>query len=194
MSSIIVYGDSSDGKKIIDENTQPVPSNFYGDSKLQAEKEIEKLGCNEFKIMIIRPPMIYGREAKGNYSTMAKVAKITPIFPYYENERSMLFIDNLCELLKRLIDFRESGLFCPQNREYVNTSEMVKLISEINGRKIFMTRTFNPLIKMMNKNKIINKVFGNLVYEKSMSKYPKADYQIRSLKESIQITELGTKK
>lgn len=190
MSSIIVYGDSSSEERIIDKNTIPTPSNFYGNSKLQAEEGIKPLENDNYKIVIIRPPMIYGKDSKGNYPKLVKAAMKLPIFPEIENQRSMLHIDNLCEFLKLIIDNEESGLFFPQNREYVNTSEMVKLIAELHGRKIKLTRIFNPALKVLGmKMGIINKVFGNLVYEKNMSNY-KDNYRIRDLKKSLELSKL----
>jgi nucleoside-diphosphate-sugar epimerase len=136
MSSIIVYGDSSSSKRVIDRNTIPTPSNFYGNSKLQAEEGIKHLESDDFKIVVLRPPMIYGKGSKGNYPKLAKAAQKLPVFPNIDNERSMLHIDNLCEFIKLMIDNKESGLFFPQNKEYVKTSEMVKLIAEVHGKKI----------------------------------------------------------
>jgi len=188
MSSIIVYGDSSSSKRIIDRNTVPTPSNFYGNSKIQAEEGIKRLESDDFKIVVLRPPMIYGKGSKGNYPKLAKLAKKTPIFPDIDNERSMLHIDNLCEFLKMMINQEENGLYFPQNKEYVKTSKLVKTIAEVHGKKIRMTRLFNPVIKMMFRIGIVNKVFGNLVYEKSMSDY-KVNYRIRDFRESIEMTE-----
>ena len=190
MSSIIVYGDSSSNKRVIDRNTVPIPSNFYGNSKLQAEEGIQGLESDNFKIVILRPPMIYGKGSKGNYPKLAKAAQKLPIFPDIDNERSMLYIHNLCEFIKLMIDNEESGLFFPQNKEYVKTSEMVKLISEVHGKKIRLTKVFNPILRFMFGIGVVNKVFGNLVYEQSMSDYDKANYRIRGFKESIELTEL----
>ena len=191
MSSIIIYGES--GKigqgKVIDRDTIPEPKDFYGDSKLQAEKGLKALET-DFKIVILRPPMIYGKGSKGNYPKLAKAARILPIFPEIENERSMLHIDNLCEFIKLMIDNEESGLFFPQNKEYVKTSEMVKLIAEMYGKKIRLVKNFNSVLKLMGlKVGLINKVFGNLVYEESVSDYNRVNYQIRDLKDSIIATE-----
>ena len=189
MSSIIVYGDSTREERIIDKNTVPSPSNFYGNSKLQAEEGIKSLESDYFKVVIIRPPMIYGKGSKGNYPKLSKTAQKSPIFPDVNNKRSMIHIDNLSEFIRLVIEHEDSGLFFPQNREYVKTSEMVKIIAEIHGKKIKLTKLFNPILNVMGlKLGIINKVFGNLVYEKSMSEYKK-NYQIRNLQKTIEMTE-----
>lgn len=192
MSSIIVYADSGsiNQKRIIDKNTVPDPTNFYGKSKLQAEQGIMSLQDDSFKVVIIRAPMIYGKGSKGNYSRLAKIARKLPVFPDIDNERSMLHIDNLCEFIRVIIKNVESGIFYPQNKEYIKTSEMVRLIAEIHDEKIKLTRIFNPVLRFLGKRiGIVNKVFGNLVYEKSMSEY-KENYRIRDLKESIIATEV----
>ena len=191
LSSIIVYGDSSRLNKlrIIDKDTEPQPANFYGNSKLQAEKGIKLLETDNFKIAIVRPPMIYGKNSKGNYQKLAKIAKKTPFFPDIENQRSMLHIDNLSEFLRLIIDNEDRGIFFPQNKEYVSTSNMVKLISESHKKKIKLTKIFNPSLLIASKKyKIINKVFGGMVYDLKLSEY-KDNYRVRSLKESIQLTE-----
>lgn len=189
MSSIIVYGDGRKDRKVIDENTVPTPSNFYGRSKLEAEEGIKPLGSDDFKIAIIRPPMIYGKGSKGNYPKLAKAAQTLPIFPDIDNQRSMLHIDNLSEFLRLIIDNEENGLFFPQNIEYVKTSEMVRIIAEVYGKKIRLVKIFNPVINMMSgRVSIVNKAFGNLIYDQRISRYKKK-YTIRDLKNSIEATE-----
>lgn len=192
MSSIIVYGDSShiNHKRVIDRNTVPEPSNFYGRSKLQAEEGILPLQDDNFNVVVIRPPMIFGKGSKGNYPKLAKMAQKLPIFPDVKNERSMLHIDNLCEFIRLMIVNEERGIFFPQNKEYVGTSELVKLIAEAHGNMIVLTRVVNPMLKLMgNFVGQVNKAFGNLVYEKSMSEY-KEEYRVRSLKEAVRETEV----
>lgn len=189
MSSIIVYGDSSSDRRVIDRNTVPIPSNFYGNSKLQAEEGIMPLIDEKFKVVVLRPPMIYGKGSKGNYPKLASAAQKLPVFPDIDNQRSMLHTDNLCEFIKLMIDNEESGLFFPQNGEYVKTSEMVKLIAEAHGKDIKMLKVFNGILRLIaGKVGIVNKVFGNLVYENSMSDY-RENYRIRDLRESILATE-----
>lgn len=186
MSSIIVYGDI---QGMITKDTSPNPSNFYGKSKLQAEEGIQVLSDDSFKVVILRPPMIYGKGSKGNYPLLSKYAKIIPIFPNIDNRRSMLHIDNLCEFVKLMIDYEETGMFFPQNSETVRTSDMVKEIARVHGKKMWLTTLFNPALRLFKDVNIVNKVFGNLVYEKTMSDYPLANYQVRSFKETIELTE-----
>jgi nucleoside-diphosphate-sugar epimerase len=194
MSSIIIYGDSShiNHKRVIDKNTVPEPSSFYGRSKLQAEEGIFPLMDDNFSVVIIRPPMIFGKGSKGNYPKLAKMAQKLPIFPNIDNERSMLHIDNLCEFIRFMIANEERGIFYPQNKEYVGTSKLVKLIAETHGKKIILTKVFNPALKLIgNFVGMVNKAFGNLVYEKSMSEY-KENYRVMDLKESVRVTEVET--
>ena len=189
LSSIIVYGDSINNTGYIDKNTIPRPSNFYGKSKLQAEEGIRPLDDENFKVVILRPPMIYGKGSKGNYPKLAKLARITPIFPDFDNRRSMIYIDNLSEFIRLMIDNEESGLFFPQNKEYVKTSEMVREIAKVHSKKVWMTKLFNPFIKLFsNKIGVLDKVFGDLVYAYGLSVY-KEDYQIKDFIETIRLTE-----
>ena len=192
MSSMIVYGASSKigETKVITRDTVPEPINFYGNSKLQAEQGILPLQSEGFNVVVIRPPMIYGKDSKGNYPLLAKFAKITPVFPDIENKRSMLHIDNLTELIRLLISKNERGIFFPQNKEYVKTSEMVKTIADISGKKMKLVKLFNPILYLFsNKIGLINKVFGDLNYDMSLSDL-KHDYRIKDLKKSIISTEV----
>lgn len=191
MSSMIVYGGSSriGETKVITKETKPEPINFYGNSKLLAEKGIQTLQSDDFNVVIVRPPMIYGKGSKGNYPLLAKFAKFSPVFPNIDNQRSMLHIENLAEFIKLLIQNEEKGTFFPQNKEYVKTSNMVQLISNINGKNIRLTTVFNSVIINIGKNStIVNKVFGSLSYDKTLSAY-KYPYTINSLEESIAATE-----
>lgn len=180
LSSMSVYGITGGH---ITKDTVPFPDSAYGESKLSADEVIEKLNDSDFHVAILRPPMVYGKGCKGNYQILRDFALKSPVFPAYKNERSMIFIGNLCEFVKQIIDAEDSGLFFPQNREYVNISEMVRSVSELHNKKIGMIHIFNPIIKYIPFN-IIKKVFGNLTYEKVdlVNKY--------TFKDSLRLTEL----
>lgn len=191
MSSAIVYGDSAPiGKqKIITKDTPVSPANCYGDSKVQAENGLKQLDDTGFKVVILRPPMIYGKGSKGNYPLLSKIAQKLPVFPYVENQRSMLYIENLCEFVRLMIKNEEQGIFWPQNGEYSKTCELVQMISDAYGKKIYLIKGFESVLKLLGKNLgVVNKAFGNLCYFKEMSKY-KEKYCLYDIKESIRITE-----
>lgn len=165
LSSMSVYGVE---KGVITESTTLRPKTAYGKSKMEAEALIRDLQTDSFTIAVLRPPMVYGKGCKGNYPRLAGFALKIPIFPNIDNKRSMVYIDNLTEFVKILIDQKKGGLFFPQNTEYVNTSEMVRLIAEIHGKKMMMTKFFNPILRIMNIS-TVNKLFGDLVYDKKMA-------------------------
>lgn len=196
MSSIIVYDDKThvNKKRIITSQTKPNPSSFYGDSKLQAEIKLSELEDSTYSLAIVRPPMIYGKGSKGNYPMLSGLAKKTPIFPDYKNERSMLHINNLSEFIRLLIIEEASGILFPQNKEYVRTSSLVKTVADTHSHKLMLTPLFNWGIILLSLipgkvGKLTNKAFGNLVYEKNMSIEKINNYQILGFEESIKLTE-----
>ncbi len=186
LSSMSVYG-LEEGN--ITQNTECNPKTNYAKSKLLAEEGIIKLQDTSFNVCILRPPMIYGKGSKGNYSTLSKYSKILPFFPNINNQRSMLYIENLCEFLRLMIENVESGVYMPQNSEYTNTSQMVKSISQLNGNNVKLVKFFNPFLKLLSPFiTVIGKVFGDLTYDKSISEY-KVEYRICNLEESIKRSE-----
>lgn len=193
MSSKIVYRASKSLKgDVVTPNSKPAPNDFYGDSKLQAENGLKKLECDSFKIAIIRPPMIYGANAKGNFLRLGWLATKTPIFPAWHNKRSMLFIDNLAEFVRNLIIDCRSGIFFPQNRELVDTVEVVRYFAQKYHKRIWITRLFNPFVWLFSFFlKPIPKMFSDSYYVPEMSKYD-FEYQLVGFEESltgIEITE-----
>lgn len=191
MSSMIVY--SGCKERIITFSTEPKPLNFYGDSKLQADKKLQEMVTDGFKVVVLRPPMIYGKGSKGNYPQLAKLASRLPVFPIVKNQRSMLHIDNLCQFVKLMIDNEETGVFFPQNGEYTNTSDMVQMIAEVKGHRIIMIPFVDLFVKALEKvpgkiGELTTKAFGDSSYEMSMSEY-KENYRVNSLRKSIILTE-----
>ena len=191
MSSMIVY--SGCKENFITSETEPCPLNFYGDSKWRADQKIQEMDAENFKVVVLRPPMIYGKGSKGNYPQLAKLASKLPVFPIVKNQRSMLHIDNLCQFVKLMIDNEEHGVFFQQNGEYSNTSDMVQMIAEVKGHRIIMIPFVGIFIKLLEKvpgkiGGLTIKAFGNSSYDMSMSEY-KENYRVNSLRKSIVLTE-----
>ena len=109
---------------------------------------------------------------------MEKLAGKIPVFPRVSNERSMIYIENLCEFLYRIIRGDADGNYCPQNSQYVNTSDMVARIAESYGRSI--------IGKLAGRVNIFSKVFGSLTYDRKLS-FPEevGEYEVVDFLESI---------
>lgn len=192
MSSISIYGlEGKIGENIvITKDTLCKPNTYYGKSKLNAENELLKLNQKDFMVAIIRAPLIYGPNCLGNYTRLKKLIVRIPLFPMINNQRSMLFIDNLTEFIKLLINNRDFGVFFPQNKEYVDTAKMAKLIAKENGKKLYLSRLLGLIITFLSKRiTIINKIFGNLVISSSMSNYDDYNYCVVNFDRSIKICE-----
>jgi len=175
LSSILIYGNN---KTAINNETIPNPNNFYGDSKLKAEHGLEKLSDNDFKLCILRPPMVYGKGCKGNFYKLVNLAKTVPFFPDYSNIRSIIYIDNLCNFICDSIDNNSQGTFFPQNNEHINTTELVCYIAKCYNRRVYTTKLFNPLIHILMKRiSIFQKLFGNLYYSLNDNKSTMVDFK-----------------
>ncbi|ABY46214.1 NAD-dependent epimerase/dehydratase family protein [Bacillus mycoides] len=189
MSSMIIYG--ADGKlgepKIITAETEPSPIDFYGRSKLEADLAIQKMNSDKFKTVMVRTPMVYGPNCRGNFPRLKTLAQKSPVFPDISNERSMIFIDNLCEFLRCVIDKELSGIFFPQNKEYVSTKDIINLMAINMEKKVYFIKTFNPVVKIMSKKiNVVNKVLGNKAYDKKLT--PDFDYCVVDFEASIKIS------
>ncbi|MTB55954.1 NAD-dependent epimerase/dehydratase family protein [Streptococcus uberis] len=185
LSSMSVYGNK---EEVITKETKENPSTYYGKSKLAAEKGLMQLESADFKVLMMRPPMVYGPKATGNYTRLSKLSRITPIFPNIANQRSMIYIDNLLEFVRKAIDTNLSGLHFPQNKEYVTTSQLVKTIRDVNGKNTLLTAIFNPIIKPLSNVSQFNKLFGNLMYDQSLSREI-FDYNVVSFQDSVKKSE-----
>ncbi len=186
MSSMIIYGE--DGKigqeKTITRETTPKPVDFYGNSKLMADMGIQNLATDDFKVLIVRTPMVYGPRSKGNFPKLIKIAKKTLVFPSINNYRSMIYIDNLTEFIFRSIEFNLSGIYFPQNSKYVMTKDIIKIVATNQNKKIFFMSLFNPLLIVTSRKiNIINKVFGNKTYE--LDRNIPFNYNVVEFEESV---------
>lgn len=170
MSTMAVYGEEGllNMDAEIDINTVPHPKTEYGKSKLKTENEILKMVDENFKVAIVRPPMVYGANCPGNFSLLKKLICKIPFFPKVkDNKRSMIHIDNLCQFLKLLILNGSKGMFLPQDERYMSTMDMAKHIASACGKRIFFSSILGLGINFLKGFNIsyINKLFGNAYYK-----------------------------
>ena len=192
MSTAAVYGDAGQekGEVIIDENSPCIPKTAYGISKRKAEMTLLKLEEEQeerkMKVCIVRPPMGYGKGCPGNFMKLYHLALKIPIFPLMHNQRSMIAIDNLCEFLYQVVVKEKSGVYHPQDREYVETSKLVGYMRKANEKGILYVKRFNPFISVAVKMVgTIEKIFGNYVYVKRLSQYEGMEYQVTDVKKVL---------
>lgn len=186
MSSMIVFHESQSLiPEMITSDTLPCPNGFYGDSKLQAEKGLHELECDTFKVCILRPPMIYGPNSKGNFPRLIKLAAKTPVFPDFHNQRSMLYIDNLAEFVLQAVNRQLAGTFYPQNCELSDTVEIIRYFAKAQHHHVYFAKWLNPFVRIASHFlQPINKMFGTYYYAPQMSQMD-FDYQLVSFEESL---------
>lgn len=187
MSSMIIYGNDN---PINNTNHIDVkfynPINAYGKSKLEADLGIQKISGEGFNVSIIRTPVIYGPECKGNFQRLQKLAKRLIVIPNIKNQRSMIYIENFAEFVKKIIDYKEYGIFYPQNNEYVQTSDILRVTRNALGKKTIGLKLFNPLIRFLTKkSNLFKKIYGNKTYDLSLNNNDKLKYNLVDVKESI---------
>lgn len=192
LSSFSVYGAEEGGVEEVGADTEARPSTFYGKSKLAAERALEPLAEPGFAIAVLRAPLVYGPGCgKGNFPRLAKLARVSPVFPDVGNKRSMLYSRSLAELVRLLAEDGRGGLFLPQDAEHVGTSELVRLLAEAQGRGIRLSRALGAAVGPLARvNSTFGKLFGNARYalEASECGY---DYRVAGLEEAVRAS-IGT--
>ena len=187
LSTMAVYGlTAAFGETVtITAQTPTVPTDNYGLSKLEAERALLALEGPDFRVAILRPPMIYGKDCKGNFRSLVSFARRLPFFPKVPNQRSMLYVGSLNRLVQQIIDREDRGIFCPQDPEYVNTSAMVQAIAAAQGKHLVLVPGFSWAFHLLRHlTGAVDKAFGSLVYDKSLSELEE-DYRIASFPDSV---------
>lgn len=196
LSTMGVYGAETG---CITMDSFPKPKTLYAQSKYEAEQVLLDMIKGSFNVAILRPPIVYGKGCPGNYSRLANMALKLPFFPDIDNKRSMIYIDNLSEFLRIIIDHGVGGIYFPQNKEYVNTTKLVKLIANVNGKNLRVTKFFNWSFSIaLVLSKTFRKVLGTYIYDKKMPGSPgtlingvRIEYETVSFKKSVVCTEVG---
>lgn len=193
-STMAVYGGIQhiSIKRGIDADTPLNPRTKYGKSKYEAEQFLTDIQTEQFRIAIIRAPMIHGVNAGGNFQQQWNLAVRLPIIPMYRNRRSAIYILNLCEFVKQLCEHEDCGVFMPQNGEYLSTSALAVMIQKYSGVKSIKTNLLNPVIYIATLLvPRIRRIFGSEYYVMELSNYRDNSYRIYTMEESVkQIAEL----
>ncbi|OHE09011.1 MAG: epimerase [Sulfurimonas sp. RIFOXYD12_FULL_33_39] len=166
LSSIKACGE--DG--VFDESITCNPKDKYGKSKLKAEFELQKLTCNDFKISIVRMPLVYGYGAKANMKKLINLVNKIPVLPFggMQNARSMVYIGNLCHVINAVIEQKKSGIFLTSDDYPLSTSRLIELIANAFGKKVYLFKVpfFETVLKILKPN-LYKRLYGTLKVDNS---------------------------
>ncbi len=191
-SSMAVYGVGKVlAPNITDENSPLGSSSMYGKSKLMEEQELSKLQDAHFDVSFVRPPSVYGKGCKGNYiSRFANVARKLPVIPYAYNDvkQSFIYIDNLSELVRLIIEKGLHGPFCPQDDVAVSANELLETICEGIGKKYRKSKFLGLFVPLFSFISIVRKGYGGMEYARSLSDIEGINYVVVPFKEGMKRT------
>lgn len=192
LSTMAVFGVSKRlNKNVITADTPTTPYGLYAQSKKAAEDGLLFLQSDDFNIIIIRPPNVYGRGCRGGYiAGFVGVAKKLPFIPeaYTNVKQSVLYIDNLCELILRLIESGKHGIFMPQDDKAVSAVELIRAIGAGLGINVRTSRLLGAVAHLGSFLPIIQKAYGGVEYSEELSFFPGIDYHVVPFEEAIKIT------
>lgn len=192
ISTMGVYGV---GKRltpnIVDEKTPLAPEGMYGKSKLMAEEGLHELQDDTFKVAFVRPPSVYGKGCRGGYITgFVSITRRLPVIPRaYEGVRqSFIYIDNLCECVRLVIENHLYGAFCPQDDEVPNANRLIEVICEGIGKKYRASLMLGWCMRLVGFIPLVKKAYGGIEYSRSLSEISGYNYVVVPFEEGMRRT------
>ena len=171
MSTVKVYGEETD--TVYREDTACNPKDEYGKSKLEAEKELQKLEDDNFKVSIIRTPIVYGEGVKANILNLIRLVQKMSILPFskIKNRRSIVYIGNLSAIIDRIIKVGKSGIFLASDDRPLSTTELIQLIALALNKKVFLLSVpFFPRLLKKIKPSFYKRLYKSLEVDNTVTK------------------------
>lgn len=193
-STMGVYDANKSLKGCVVDDSTPVlgeGNSMYGRSKLMAEEALTLLQDNNFDVAIVRPPSVYGKDCKGGYiNGFKKIAQFLPLIPraYEDAKQSFIYIDNLSECVRIIIENHLSGTFCPQDNEIPSANRLFQVICSGIGKKYRASRLLGLCLHLLSFIPLVNKAYGGISYSKGRSAIPGYDYVVVPFEEGMKRT------
>lgn len=177
LSSIGVNGNINSSP--FTEDDTPAPVQDYALSKLEAEQGLNKIAMkNEMEVVIIRPPLVYGPDAPGNFATLMRwMNKNIPLpFGAINNKRSFVAVDNLIDLIITCIKHPSAAnqVFLVSDGEDLSTTELLTCVAKALGKKSYLIPVNQKLLEyglsLINKKNLTVRLFGSLQIDISKTK------------------------
>jgi UDP-glucose 4-epimerase len=141
VSTVLVHGRSNEGRPAFSEDDVLTPRGLYGMSKAAAEAGLKTLArAGDMKISVIRPPLVYGAGAKGNFALLARALSLGLPLPFgaIRNQRAFLAVQNLSSFIAHRLAHPDPAsnfeIFLVADREQVSTPEFVERLARASGK------------------------------------------------------------
>lgn len=170
ISSIKVNGEATSTQPFNEANI-PKPEDDYGKTKYEAEKELRLIAANsKMEVVIIRPPLIYGKGVKANFKNLIKLCQTRLPLPLgaIHNKRSMVHVDNLVDFIIICISHPKAAneIFLISDDEDISTSTLIRAIRQSLGIPALLIpipqRWCIFLLNSIGKKSLATRLCGNL--------------------------------
>lgn len=174
VSSVYANGESTLPDQPLTEQSPTQPTTPYGASKLAAERALENYR-NVLEIVIVRPPLVYGFGAPGNFGLLLRLINSGLPLPFgaAHNLRSLISVDNLADLLERCVSHRAAAgeIFLASDNEDVSTPELIRRLTQAFGKRSRIVPVPETLLRAalrpIRREGVIDRLFGSLVVDSS---------------------------
>lgn len=179
VSSIAVNGNTTVPGQLINESSPAAPRNAYAISKLEAEEGLWDIGAKMgLEICIVRPPLVYGPMAPGNFCKLVKLlqAGIPLPFASLQNRRSFIYVENLADALIRCATQPEAAnelfVICDST---VSTPELLRMMAAAMGLTLRLFPLPLPILRfpftLARRTEILDKLTCNLEIDASHARH-----------------------
>lgn len=141
VSTVLVHGRSNEGRAPFSESDILTPRGLYGMSKAAAEAGLRTLARDsDMNISVIRPPLVYGADAKGNFALLTRAVHLGLPLPFaaIRNHRAFLAVQNLSSFILRRLTHPDPAsnfeIFLVADREQVSTPEFIERLARASGK------------------------------------------------------------
>ena len=142
VSTVLVHGRSNEGRAPFCEDDILTPRGLYGMSKAAAEAGLKTLARDsEMSISVVRPPLVYGAGAKGNFALLSRAVKLGLPLPFatIRNQRAFLAVQNLSSFVLWRLSHPDPAsnfeIFLVADREHVSTPAFIARLAEAAGKR-----------------------------------------------------------
>jgi nucleoside-diphosphate-sugar epimerase len=194
MSTMLVNGSCTDGRAPFRENDEFSPRGGYALSKAEAEIGLAQMANLPMKITVIRPPLVYGPGAVGNFKLLVRAVQLGIPLPFglVRNRRAFVSVQNLTSFTANQLSSGDKpfDVFLVADKEQVSTSEFVRKLAQVMNKRARLlplpVKALELALRASGRPRIRDSLVGNL--EVDLSKLAATGWQQElSLDEGLSI-------